>query len=272
MTVKGRDRTYTVPKIPRAQPVRFGTGIRLLGYGLIKQDTPGGGAAVHLTLYLQALATMDRSYTVFTHLLDSQSRTWAQEDATPLHGAASTTTWLAGEVITDEFVLVTKPGAPPGEYDEIGFYDSGSLQRLAVFDDGGSVLGDRVLLLDKVRLGPRDNRKLSADATRRRARPSSSAWLLAHVGSSFLGAMTRCVLAIDIGATRVRVAVIEENGTILWREPAHSGKRRPDRDAGAHRRCHASSLGIHGRKPSHRHWHWRARPFGPLARGHLRPA
>ena len=30
--------------------------------------------------------------------------------------------------------------------------------------------------------------------------------------------MTRCVLAIDIGATRVRVAVIEENGTILWRE------------------------------------------------------
>ncbi|MDO9066182.1 MAG: ROK family protein, partial [Chloroflexota bacterium] len=30
--------------------------------------------------------------------------------------------------------------------------------------------------------------------------------------------MTRCVLAIDIGATRVRVAVIEEDGTILWRE------------------------------------------------------
>jgi glucokinase len=31
-------------------------------------------------------------------------------------------------------------------------------------------------------------------------------------------AMTRRVLAIDIGATRVRVAVIEEHGALLWRE------------------------------------------------------
>ena len=30
--------------------------------------------------------------------------------------------------------------------------------------------------------------------------------------------MTSCVLAIDIGATRVRVAVVEEDGTLLWRE------------------------------------------------------
>jgi hypothetical protein len=155
VTVKGRDRTYTVPAIPRAQAARFGTGIRLLGYGIVKQDSPGGGASVRLTLYLQALATMDRSYTIFTHLLDGQSRIWGQEDATPLRGAAPTTTWLAGEVIADEFVLVTKPGAPPGEYDlEIGFYDSGNLQRLAVVDNSGNVVGDHVLLQDKVRLGP----------------------------------------------------------------------------------------------------------------------
>jgi hypothetical protein len=155
VTVKGRDRTYAAPPIPRAQAVRFGSGIRLLGYDIVKQDTPDGGATVRLTLYLQALATMDRSYTVFTHLLDSQSRIWAQADATPLGGAASTTTWLAGEVITDQFVLTTRPGAPPGEYDlEIGFYDSSSLQRLTVTGDGGGILGDHFLLPDKVKVGP----------------------------------------------------------------------------------------------------------------------
>ncbi len=155
VTVKGRDRSYAIPKITHAQPARFGTGIRLLGYDLADQATPGGGVTVRLTLYFQALATMDRSYTVFTHLLDSQSRTWAQEDARPLRGAAATTTWLAGEVIADEYVLSTKPGAPPGQYDlEIGFYDSSSLQRLTVFDDKGTPQGDRVLLPDKIKVGP----------------------------------------------------------------------------------------------------------------------
>jgi hypothetical protein len=154
-TIKGRDRTYMAPVVPRAQPVRFGAGIRLLGYGIVKEANPGGGATVRLTLYFQALTTMDRSYTVFTHLLDSQSRIWAQEDAMPLRGAAPTTTWLAGESITDEFVLSTKPGAPPGDYDlEIGFYDSGSLQRLTVFSDAGATLGDHLLLQDRIKVGP----------------------------------------------------------------------------------------------------------------------
>jgi glucokinase len=38
------------------------------------------------------------------------------------------------------------------------------------------------------------------------------------VNSSLEETMTRRVLAIDIGATRVRVAVVEEDGALLWRE------------------------------------------------------
>ena len=90
---------------------------------------------------------MDASYTVFTHLLDSDSRTWGQKDNVPQAGGYPTTLWVEGEVVIDEYEIVVKPDAPPGQYViEIGMYLPQSGQRLPVSDESGQVQGDRVLL------------------------------------------------------------------------------------------------------------------------------
>jgi hypothetical protein len=155
VTVKGRDRVFTTPAPAWSQPVRFGSGIGLLGYDIARQDTAGVPPTFKLTLYFQALQSMDRSYTAFTHLLDSQNRIWAQQDNTPLKGKAATTTWLPGESITDEYLLAVKPGAPPGDYVfEVGFYDAVTNARLPLYSPSGASLGDRLILSEKVVLAP----------------------------------------------------------------------------------------------------------------------
>jgi hypothetical protein len=87
------------------------------------------------------------SYTVFTHLLDAQETVFGQTDSIPLRGEAPTTSWLPGEVITDEYEIVVDPEAQPGAYQlEIGMYDASSGKRLSVYDIRGGLQGDRVLL------------------------------------------------------------------------------------------------------------------------------
>ncbi|MCK4299495.1 MAG: hypothetical protein KAX80_08175, partial [Planctomycetes bacterium] len=54
----------------------------LMGYGLTAQEIEAGGA-LRLTLYWQALAEMERLYTVFVHLLDADNRIVAQMDSEP---------------------------------------------------------------------------------------------------------------------------------------------------------------------------------------------
>ncbi len=155
VTVKGRDRVFAKPSPEHVQPVRFGLGIGFLGYDLKRQEPAGTTPTFRLTLYLQALQSMDRSYTVFTHLLDSRSVIWAQQDSPPLRGAAATTTWLPGEYIKDEYLLTVKPGAPAGEYVvEVGFYDAASFVRLPLISEASAPLGDRLILSEKVVLAP----------------------------------------------------------------------------------------------------------------------
>ena len=102
---------------------------------------------MQLTLYWQALQEMGISYTVFTHLLDTEDRMWGQMDSIPGRGEAPTTSWLEGEVITDRHEIVVDPEAPPGEYViEIGMYDASTGQRLPIYSGGQRVEGDRLLL------------------------------------------------------------------------------------------------------------------------------
>ena len=71
--------------------VTFNQESQLLGY-----DLTIGQKTVQLTLYWKALASMNTSYTVFTHLLDAQNRVIAQQDNVPVSGTRPTTNWLAG--------------------------------------------------------------------------------------------------------------------------------------------------------------------------------
>jgi hypothetical protein len=126
--------------------VNLGNKAELLGYDL-DHTSAKPGHSLHLTLYWRALTAMDASYTVFTHLLDGESRIWGQKDNVPQAGTYPTTLWVEGEVVTDEYDIVVKPDAPPGQYViEVGMYLPQSGQRLPVLDESGQVQGDRILL------------------------------------------------------------------------------------------------------------------------------
>jgi hypothetical protein len=148
LQVMAPEREFTPPPdIAHPQRADLGRRVTLLGYNL-DRTVMGPGETLHLTLYWQAQAEMETSYTVFTHLLDAGQRIWGQKDSLPLGGARPTTGWLTGEVITDEYAIPVQPDVPPGTYAlEVGMYDAATGARLPVHDaQGRPVPGDRVLL------------------------------------------------------------------------------------------------------------------------------
>ena len=141
------ERRFAIPEgIQRPMPASLGDDVLFLGYDLMATGVEPGGT-LRLTLYWQAKRQMDISYTVFTHLLDKDSRIGGQKDNIPCDGTRPTTGWVEGEVIVDEYDIVVQSDAPPGEYViEVGMYEAETGQRLPVLDEGGQVQGDRVLL------------------------------------------------------------------------------------------------------------------------------
>ncbi|HEX6513071.1 MAG TPA: hypothetical protein VF157_12265 [Chloroflexota bacterium] len=97
----------------------FGGAIQLRGYAL----EPG-------TVILQwaCLASVDRDYTVFVHVLDSAGSVAAQADSQPDH--EPTSLWDPGELIPDRHAVPI----PPGAQIEVGLYDLATRQRLTLAD------------------------------------------------------------------------------------------------------------------------------------------
>lgn len=148
--VQGRSSIYQEPSITHPMVVEFGQEFRLLGYDL-GQEQVVASEALSLTLYWQTVAESDVSYTVFTHLLDGDSRIWGQKDSLPVGGALPTILWLPGEIIIDQYEILVDADAPAGEYEiEIGMYQADTNQRLTLRDDTGEVLGNRLLLDTKI--------------------------------------------------------------------------------------------------------------------------
>ena len=115
--------------------IRFGKDIRLTGFSL---------SGERLELLWQDIHPVDRDYTVFVHVLDSENKIVAQNDHQPQDGTYPTSIWDAGEQIQD-VVNLTLPRA--GKYKiEIGLYDVETMQRLNVIGVDGQVLGDHLVL------------------------------------------------------------------------------------------------------------------------------
>ena len=143
----------------------LGDKVELAGYKLttdvaspqIGATVPSGilttapNTALRLTLYWRALAPMETSYTVFTHLLDADGQLWAQRDNPPVRGSYPTTEWRVGETIVDKYDIVIPPDAPAGQYElEVGLYDVTTGQRLPLLDKTGQRQNERVLLSDRI--------------------------------------------------------------------------------------------------------------------------
>lgn len=130
----------------------LGGAVRFLGYDLAA-ETYRPDEVVEITLYWQALRKMDISYVVFVHLLGSEANPatgnflWGQVDRVPVDGTYPTTAWATGETIADSYYVPIQPDAPPGVYQiEIGLYEPITDKRLAVLDEEGQHVEDRILL------------------------------------------------------------------------------------------------------------------------------
>jgi murein DD-endopeptidase MepM/ murein hydrolase activator NlpD len=134
------------PEIAYPQIAQVGENLLFLGYDL-QSEQVRPGESLHLTLYWQVLAQADISYTVFVHVLDKDSRLWAQRDAMPGNGSRPTTSWLPGEIFAGEFEVPLNANALPGTYDlAVGVYETSTGRRLPVSNEAGEPLGDLIPL------------------------------------------------------------------------------------------------------------------------------
>ncbi|MCB0208755.1 MAG: glycosyltransferase family 39 protein [Anaerolineae bacterium] len=149
IALETRRHQFDSPDIETPLEVNFGnpTEITLLG-STISTDSLEDVAVsdqpstIRLTLYWQAQQEMETNYTIFIQLLNPAGQVVAQVDQQPLAGAAPTTTWLSGEILTDNYTLAPSAPLQAGDYQLIaGFYNAATGERLPV--DGG---GDFVAL------------------------------------------------------------------------------------------------------------------------------
>jgi hypothetical protein len=125
----------------------LGDVITLLGYN-VRDACVRPGASVAVTLWWRALDMTDRDYTVFIHLVGEDGRIWAQEDSLFLYRDRPTSTWVAGQEVTERYLLQTSHDTPPGKYTlKTGVYYWKTGERLPVWDeDGDRMLEDAILL------------------------------------------------------------------------------------------------------------------------------
>jgi hypothetical protein len=136
ITVRGRPHDRTRPQPQHAADVPFGQVGRLIGYDLAPPS--GGfqpGSTISLTLYWQANAATERPHTVFVHLVDAAGAIHGYGDGEPGGGGLPTTSWLAGEYLTDPHQVNVSSAAPAGAYRlRIGLYDPTTGQRLVTLE------------------------------------------------------------------------------------------------------------------------------------------
>jgi len=152
VNILSREHDYLGPMVSHPLQARFGESIVLIGYDLETQQAKPS-EKLGLTLYWHALSPVDKSYTVFVHLLDADEVIQGWGDGLPGGGTLPTTSWLADEYLRDRHDIAIKPEAPSGEYlIEVGLYEAVSGERLPILDEEGQVQGDRVLLTDTINI------------------------------------------------------------------------------------------------------------------------
>lgn len=141
-------RAFTLPvgvrSVGSLHPPRLGEVISLAGVDLTIQPA---GDAFDLTLYWRAEEAVERSYTVFVHLLGADGEIVAQVDAPPQGGRHPTDHWLPGEVTPDVYHLPLPAKSPPDDYRVlVGMYDPATLTRLPVTGALGRLPDDAIVI------------------------------------------------------------------------------------------------------------------------------
>jgi len=147
VTTIDRPHNFAAPDPQIELAVTFGEQAKLVGLGLPKTQVAPGDT-VPLTLYWQALATMDKNWTVFVHLTDRDGKIISQQDQIPGGGQFPTTSWVPNEYLVDNYSLLIPADTPssPQPYQlEIGLYDVTDFSRLPILE-AGEIVSDHFTL------------------------------------------------------------------------------------------------------------------------------
>lgn len=135
-------RAFEVPAGIHSAPANDFGFAQLRGYRL-EPERITAGQPFTLTLYWQAVASTDATYTAFVHVTPPNvpAPIIAQNDAWPAQGARPTFTWIPGEVIADAHPL---PRLPAGTYAlRVGLYGADGVRAPLT----GDLAFDAALLL-----------------------------------------------------------------------------------------------------------------------------
>ncbi len=129
-----------------APPIDFDDAIRLEGYEISNQNLKRG-QAIALLLYWRARGRIERDYTVFVHLIDSDGRLIVGEDSMPRNGRAPMSTWREGDFVADAHIVPIGTDVPPGKYRlEVGLYFLATSERLSLLDGSGLKIADKFVI------------------------------------------------------------------------------------------------------------------------------
>ncbi len=131
-------RVFTEPPVASRVSAMFKEAGALIGFDAPK--AVGHGQTLNVRLVWKASATPTPTYTVFVHLLDSNGQVIAQSDAQPAQNKRPTTSWLAGEYVTDPHTLTWNRQDYSGSATlEVGLYDQDTGERVKLEDGSDHV-------------------------------------------------------------------------------------------------------------------------------------
>jgi 4-amino-4-deoxy-L-arabinose transferase-like glycosyltransferase len=132
-------------EVPNALEINFEDKVALKGYALDPRVAEPG-ETVRLTLYWQALTSMEVNYNVFAHVLGEENQIWANSDSPLTDEGVCTNRWRPGTVVKEVRELMLVEATPPDFYDiELGLRVPGQ-GRLKILAEDGRDLGSRILL------------------------------------------------------------------------------------------------------------------------------
>jgi len=134
--------------LPNPVRVNFGNQVALLGYDL-NTRVIRPGETFSMTVYWQALGTMEVDYSEFMQVTNASDNIIAQNDGLPLTHPKRTRFWPLGQVLQEERPLTISPDAPAGLYDiEMGVYRRGLKGgRLPIIAPDGHHVSEQLTLV-----------------------------------------------------------------------------------------------------------------------------
>ncbi len=147
ITTIDRSHNFESPAPQNELAFNFNNQAKLMGLDL-PQTQVSPGDSINLTLHWHALATLDRSWTVFIHLTDTSGQIVSQADQIPGGGQFPTTGWLPNEFLADHYNLPIPADTPAGMgpyHLNIGLYDANNFTRLPLVE-ANEIIDDHAVL------------------------------------------------------------------------------------------------------------------------------